>query len=821
MSKFTRRPYQKLMTSFMLRHPRCNIWASMGSGKCLKRGTEVIMFDGTTKKVEDVIVGDVLMGPDSTPRNVLSLGRGREMMYEVKPRKGESYTVNESHILSLRTTTGVAKGSWPDNTVFDISVRDWLKLPKYVTGPNGYLKGWRVPVDFPRKEQDEALLPPYLMGLWLGDGTSSSGPITSGENEKEIRAYLESYAARNGMQIRKEGLTWSISHGNTGHKKHGFTHALKSAGVLNNKHIPHNYKCGDRRQRLELLAGLLDSDGYCDLSKAGFDWISVSERLADDFCYLCRSLGFAAYKKKTRKRCANTDVWGDYFRVSVSGDFSEVPFVRGRHQNLPKRNINKNVLNVGIESITPVGVDDYYGFTIDGDHRFLLGDFTVTHNTSSTMWVLSRLFRNGQLNDDDRVLILAPLRVASGTWPAEQEKWNFPCLSVVDATGSEKRRIAALESDANVVCTNYEVIEWLIDYYGKDDWPFTVIVADESTKLKSFRSRSGGSKRARALSKVAFGKVKRFINLTGTPSPNGLKDLWGQNWFIDAGERLGSSYTAFTDRWFSSVQKGKSAMAREYHARPGADNEIHQKMKDISLTIDAAEWFGCEAPVIVPVEIDLPKKARQAYIDMEEKLFAELESGEVEAANAAAKTSKCLQIASGAVYVSGPDGEATKDWEKVHDTKLDALESIVEELQGAPLLVAYQFKHELERILKRFPQAQAFSKGAKGNKQMEAWNRGEIEILCVHPASAGHGLNLQDGGHHLAFISQGWNLEHYLQVVERIGPVRQKQAGHERPVFLYHIVAKDTLDEVVAARTDEKKSVQEELLNYMKRRGKK
>ena len=468
------------------------------------------------------------------------------------------------------------------------------------------------------------------------------------------------------------------------------------------------------------------------------------------------------------------------------------------------------------------------------EYQKLMTSFMLRHNrcniwasmgagkTGSVLWALNRLFRNGQLNDDDdRVLILAPLRVASGTWPAEQEKWQFPCLRVVDATGSEKRRIAALESGANVVCTNYEVIEWLIDYYGKDDWPFTVIVADESTKLKSFRSRSGGSKRAKALSKVAFGRVKRFINLTGTPSPNGLKDLWGQNWFIDAGERLGSSYTAFTDRWFNSVQKGKSAMAREYHARPGADNEIHQKMKDISLTIDAAEWFGCEAPVIVPVEIDLPKKARQAYIDMEEKLFAELESGEVEAANAAAKTSKCLQIASGAVYVSGPDGEATKDWEKVHDTKLDALESIVEELQGAPLLVAYQFKHELERILKRFPQAQAFAKGAKGNKQMEAWNRGEIEILCVHPASAGHGLNLQDGGHHLAFISQGWNLEHYLQVVERIGPVRQKQAGHERPVFLYHIVAKNTLDEVVAARTDEKKSVQEELLNYMKRRGKK
>ncbi|EMB9411579.1 hypothetical protein U9V99_004258 [Salmonella enterica subsp. enterica serovar Montevideo] len=788
----------------------------------MKINTKIIMFDGSIKNVQDVVVGDLLMGPDSTPRRVLSLGRGREMMYEVTPVKGDSYTVNESHILSLRTTTGTRNKTWPDNTVFDIPLKDWLKLPEWLRGRNGLLKGWRTAVDFGRKEQDDVMLPPYLLGLWLGDGTTSEGAITSGNNEKEIRDYLEAYAARNGMKIRKDGITWHISYGNTGHKKQGFTDALKRAGVLNNKHIPHNYKCGDRQQRAELLAGLLDSDGY--YCNGGFDWISVKEVLADDICYLARSLGFAAYKSTTRKQCVNTGAWGDYWRVSLSGDFSWLPFVRGRHLNIPPRKIAKNVLNVGIKSIEPVGVDDYYGFTIDGDHRFLLGDFTVTHNTGATMWSLNKMFQSGILEDwdqenwkGDRVLVLAPLRVASGTWPAEQTKWQFPALRVVDGTGSRQyREDVMLNDDANVVCCNYDILEWLVEFWG-DRWPFTVIVADESTKLKSFRSR-GGSKRARALSKVAHKKIKRFINLTGTPAPNGLKDLWGQCWFLDAGQRLGSSYQAFTDRWFVSIQEGSHHAAKSFKPRSGADTEIHQKIADISLTVDAAEYFGCDKPVVVPVVVPLPSKARKIYDQMEKELFAQLEAGEVEAANAAARTQKCLQIASGAVYTTGEDGEASRDWEPVHNAKLDALESIYEELNGAPLLVAYQYQHDRARILKKFPDAVALAKGQKGNRQIEAWNRGEIPMLLVHPASAGHGLNLQDGGCHLAFFSMTWNYEHYAQVIERIGPVRQMQAGHPRPVFVYQIQAEGTLDQVVQARVEGKADVQDLLMEYCKQK---
>lgn len=447
--------------------------------------------------------------------------------------------------------------------------------------------------------------------------------------------------------------------------------------------------------------------------------------------------------------------------------------------------------------------------------------------TGATMWALNKLFQIGELVDwdndawkGDRVLVLAPLRVASGTWPAEQIKWQFPALRVVDGTGPrEYREDVLLNDNANVVCCNYDILESLVEFYG-ERWPFTVVVADESTKLKSYRSK-GGSVRARALAKVAHKKVKRFINLTGTPAPNGLKDLWGQCWFLDGGDRLGSSFAAFTDRWFVSVSEGTYHAAKSYKPRKGADTEIHQKIADISLTVDAAEYFGCDAPIVVPVVVPLPRKARKIYDQMESELFAELDAGEVEAANAAAKTAKCLQIAGGAVYVTQQDGDASREWELVHNAKLEALDSIIDELNGAPLLVAYQYQHDLARILKKFPQAVALAKGAKGNKQIDAWNRGEIPVLCVHPASAGHGLNLQDGGHHLAFFNDTWNFEHYAQIVERIGPVRQHQAGHPRPVFIYIIQAEDTLDQVMAKRRDGKRNVQDLLMDYCKQKRKK
>lgn len=431
--------------------------------------------------------------------------------------------------------------------------------------------------------------------------------------------------------------------------------------------------------------------------------------------------------------------------------------------------------------------------------------------TSSTLAVIDALLLAGLAR---KVLVLAPKRVALGTWPQEGRKWQqFNHLTVQPIIGSPAERAAALRnSKADIHTINYDNLPWLIDQVG-EAWPWDMVVADESTRLKSFRLRQGG-KRAQALSNVAFTKVKRWINLTGTPAPNGLVDLWGQTWFLDRGVRLGRTFDAFENRWFG-FQRAKDAInAHKTFVKrivfPHAQGEIEGMLRDVCLTLDPKDWFDLDAPIVRTITVELPPAARKHYREMEREMFTVLEQHEVEAFGAAAKTIKCIQIANGAAYV----GESNEQWVEVHDEKLQALESIVEEAAGAPVLVAYHFRSDLVRLERAFPAARRLDANPK---TIDEWNRGEIPILLAHPASAGHGLNLQDGGNILVFFSHWWDLEQRQQIVERIGPVRQKQAGHERPVFIYNIVARGTVDEIVIERIETKRSVQDLLLDAMKR----
>ena len=410
-------------------------------------------------------------------------------------------------------------------------------------------------------------------------------------------------------------------------------------------------------------------------------------------------------------------------------------------------------------------------------------------------------------------LVLAPKRVALNTWPAEAKKWgHLNNIDVAPVIGSLPQRKAILKRDASIFTMNYDNIPWLVEHYG-DKWPFTTIVADESTRLKSFRLRQGG-KRAQMLAKIAHCKVNRFVQLTGTPSPNGLQDLWGQMWFLDQGLRLGRSFNAFKDRYFRSIQQGDSRQAIRLEPLPYAQTQINDRLRDLCLSLDARDYFDIKEPIKTTVRVELPAKARQMYKAMEKEMFLALECGaEIEAFNAASKTLKCLQLASGAIYT---DDTGAK-WAEVHDLKLQALESIVQEAAGMPVLVAYHFKSDLARLQKAFPRGRVLD----DNPQTECdWNAGKIPVLFAHPASAGHGLNLQDGGNILVFFSHWWALEEYQQVIERIGPTRQLQSGHDRPVFIYHIVAANTVDEVVMARRESKRSIQDLLLETMKERSK-
>ena len=407
--------------------------------------------------------------------------------------------------------------------------------------------------------------------------------------------------------------------------------------------------------------------------------------------------------------------------------------------------------------------------------------------------------------DDAPALVLAPTRVANTTWPDEARKWEHTKhLRVRPMTGAAKDRLHGITTHADVYTCNYENLPWLVEYWG-DRWPYRTVIADESTKLKSFRLRQGG-KRAQALAQVAHTKVKRFIELTGTPSPNGLQDLYGQAWFIDRGQRLGRTYEGFKQRWFRPHPSGFGL-----EALPHAQKEIQELLSDICITVEAKDWFDLREPIVNNIYVDMPARARKTYEDMEKQMFTELDSGhEIEAFNAASRTIKCLQIANGAAYTEG-----NTEWQDVHDQKLQALESVVEDANGAPVLVAYHFKSDLARLKKHFPKGRELDKNPK---TLTDWNKGKIPLMFAHPQSAGHGLNLQDGGNILVFFAHWWNLEERLQVIERIGPTRQLQAGHDRPVWIHNIIARKTVDELVIERVNTKREVQDILMGAMRRR---
>lgn len=403
------------------------------------------------------------------------------------------------------------------------------------------------------------------------------------------------------------------------------------------------------------------------------------------------------------------------------------------------------------------------------------------------------------------VLIIAPLRVAQSTWPDEVRKWDsFKDLRVSVICGSAKARRDALLADADIYTINYENIPWLVEEL-KGDWFFDLIVADESTRLKGLRSRQG-TQRAKALAKVAF-KSEGFVELTGTPAPNGLLDLWGQMWFLDKGARLGKSFSAFQKEFFYPISRGGGATRWvEWKLQEGSDKRIKRRIEDVSITVNPEDYFDVAKNIFNDIVVELPKNVMRQYRKFARELYLELASGEeITAANAAVKTNRLLQMASGAVYTENGEG-----YNIIHTAKIEALGSVIEEANGAPVLCAYSYKHEVARILQAFPKARVLDKDPQ---TIRDWNEGKIPLLLAHPASCGHGLNLQDGGNILVFFSCTWSLELHDQIVERIGAVRQAQAGHDRPTFVHYLVAKGTLDEAVKERLSTKRDILDVLLD--------
>ncbi len=372
-----------------------------------------------------------------------------------------------------------------------------------------------------------------------------------------------------------------------------------------------------------------------------------------------------------------------------------------------------------------------------------------------------------------KVLVIAPLRVAEDTWSRESEKWDhLRHLRVSKVLGSVKDRRAALARSADVYCINRENVEWLVKYYGLN-WPFDLVIVDE---LSSFRNPS--ARRFKALRKVRP-LVKHLWGLTGTPRPRSLLDLWAQVYLLDQGERLGGTYTAYRNQYFTPGRQN-GYVIYEWKPRPGAEDQVYSLISDICISLETQG--NVEMPELVETvrPVPLAPAARTLYDSMERDAILELAEEVIDAGSAAAVNGKLLQIAGGAVY--DEDHVA----HELHTAKLDALEDILEEAAGEPVLVAYRYQHERDRIMARFPQAVQL----KDSGTIAAWNRGEIPLLLGHPAGVGHGLNLQDGGHIIVWFGPIYDLELWEQFIDRL--YRQ---GQQFTTSVIILVAEGTVEE--------------------------
>ena len=441
----------------------------------------------------------------------------------------------------------------------------------------------------------------------------------------------------------------------------------------------------------------------------------------------------------------------------------------------------------------------YQAYCIDRVIRDAHVALLLDMGLGKTVITLSAIFvLKYQMFSIHRALVIAPKRVAESTWINEVRKWDhLSHLRMSLVTGAAPQRKRALANRADVYVIGRDNVKWLVDYQ-RNDWAFDMVVVDE---LSGFKDPS--SQRFKSL-RAVLPRIRRVIGLTGTPAPNGLMDLWPQMYLLDQGQRLGKTITGYRERYFSH-----NAYTHEFKAKQGADAAVHDAIKDICVSMSAADYLTMPDCMTIDVPVVLDPAAVKAYKTLEKQMILELPEGEVSATSAVALSNKLLQLCNGAVY-----GEERAEY-LIHDCKLDALQEAVEGLRGQHAIVFYGFRHDVPRI------KGMIAKNFAGLRVQElrtpadeaAWNRGGIDILLTHPASSAYGLNLQDGGHHMIWFGLTWSLQLYQQAVARL-----HRQGQKHPVIVHRLIVQGGLDEAVAAALEGKRDTQDALLYALRAR---
>lgn len=441
-------------------------------------------------------------------------------------------------------------------------------------------------------------------------------------------------------------------------------------------------------------------------------------------------------------------------------------------------------------AIKRVVADDKIGLFLDMGLGKTVVTLTAIHELKYHRWAVSR------------VLVVAPKKVAEATWSNEAARWDHLAhLRIVPVLGSLQKRIRALNTPGDIWVINRENVPWLVDYY-RNDWPFDMVVLDESSGFKNAQS-----KRFKAL-RLVLPRIRRLVELTGTPSPNGLEDLWAQVYLLDGGERLGRTVTAFREAFFTQDPAYPGQSYRTYTPQDGADDRIRRAISDICVSMTATDYLNLPEYIedVVPVVLD--PAAAKAYKRLERDMLLQVDGSTITAGSAAVLNGKLLQLCSGAVY------DADKRVAEVHRCKLEAFLEVVEQLYGQHALVFYWFQHERDRLVAALQGSGLRVRVYAGDEDARAWNAGEVDLLLAHPASCGYGLNLQYGGSHMVWFGYpNWALELYQQACKRL-----HRQGQDRPVISHLLVVQGGMDAVVVAALQGKGDMQAALMDALKAR---
>lgn len=428
-------------------------------------------------------------------------------------------------------------------------------------------------------------------------------------------------------------------------------------------------------------------------------------------------------------------------------------------------------------------------FIIANRYAFLTVDMGLG-KTVTTLTAVRELLED--YLEASRVLVIAPKSVAENTWTSECAKWDHLAhLRVSVVMGDERRRLKALAAPADIYVINRDNVDWLVK--ASIGWPFDTVIIDESSSFKNPSAR-----RFKALRKVRP-QIRRMVLLTGTPSPNGHMDLWAQLWLIDMGQRLGRTLTSYRTKYFKPG-RSNGHVVYDWILRPGAGDEISRQIQDVTVSLKAEDWLEVPDLIETDVRIALSPAESKAYRDFERDQLMSLDGKDIEALTAAALANKLLQFTGGAMY------DTEHGWHEVGDAKLRALEDIIETAGDEPVLVFYQFKHELTRLQERFKALQPVTFSGEP-ETLKAWNAGKIRLLLCQPASVQYGLNMQSGGHIIVWYTPTWNLEQYQQANARL-----HRQGQTRPVLCYRLIAEGTIDDRVVSAVGGKNAAQEALL---------